>query len=153
MFSPSYSGRKTLLIQITARKHWPRWVGSSVALREAVSGNRGSPDLFHRSLEAGALWRTMSEAYAAVQTAHLNYDYAITVAADTENLNSDGIVALRHQGQAYAHAVAQYSKAVIAWLSFADEGIEEAATLGGKTNRSGENLRPKLLHWPREPKG
>jgi len=81
-----------------------------------------------KSQQADALRNAVHEAYELVQKTHVEYEHAVAVAADTD-VSSEGLLALRQQGRDYAHAVRQYSNAVMTWLSFMDTLRENAAKL------------------------
>jgi len=72
-----------------------------------------------KSQQADALRNTVREAYELVQKAHVEYEHAVAVAGETD-ISSKALLALRQQGRGYAHAVRQYSNAVMTWLSFMD---------------------------------
>lgn len=81
-----------------------------------------------KSQQADALRNAVHETYELVQKTHVAYENAVAVAADTD-VSSEGLLALRQQGRDYAHAVRQYSNAVMTWLSFTDTLRENAAKL------------------------
>ena len=72
-----------------------------------------------KSQQADALRNAVHEAYELVQKTHVAYEHAVAGAVDTD-VSSEGLLALRQQGQEYAHAVTQYSNAVMAFVSFMD---------------------------------
>ena len=82
------------------------------------------------------LRKAVNDAYRLVQEAHLSYEEAFSIRADTE-LSSDGLLAVRQSGQEYAAAVRRYSEAVMAWLAFMDTKREDARKLVRKTLSKG----------------
>jgi chorismate mutase len=72
------------------------------------------------SPESKCLHDAMSESFAALQSAHQNYERALQVAQETDPLTPERIVALQQRRIEYAKAVTQYHSAAMAWLSHAD---------------------------------
>ena len=68
-----------------------------------------------RAQQVGDLRKAVNDAYRLVREAHLIYDEAFSIRADTE-LSSDGLLAVRQSGQEYAAAVIRNSEAVMAFL-------------------------------------
>ncbi len=84
--------------------------------------------------EAESLRQSASDAYAALQLAHLRYEHALEIAADASP--AAGAI-VRQERQHYANAIAQYSNAAMAWLSFADTGVKQAGRSARRTTTGG----------------
>ena len=85
------------------------------------------------SPESKRLHDAMSEWFVALQSAHRNYERALRVAQETDQLTLERIVALQQRRIDYAKAVNQYNNAVMAWLSHADTTRERAIKFVRKT--------------------
>ena len=81
---------------------------------------------------ASALRQAVYDAYDAVQKAHVAYEQALAIAADTE-ASPDGWFALRRRGSEYGAAVTRYSSAVVAWLSFMETARADTLRLVWKS--------------------
>ena len=77
-------------------------------------------DLF--SSEAQSLRSSLAVAGEALEEARVGYQDAVEAFVDT-NWSNDGVFALRRDGLAYALAVRQHSRAVMAWLVFLDKQL------------------------------
>jgi hypothetical protein len=75
----------------------------------------------------------MLESFAALQSAHQNYERALRLAQDTDQLTPESIVALQQHRIDYAEAVTQYHTAAMAWLSHANTAREKAIKFARKT--------------------
>jgi hypothetical protein len=85
------------------------------------------------SPESKRLHDAMSEWFVALQSAHQNYERALRVAQETEQLRPERIVALQQRRIDYAKAVTHYHNAAMAWLSHADTTREKAIKFVCKT--------------------
>jgi hypothetical protein len=85
------------------------------------------------SPESKRLHDAMSEWFVALQSAHRNYERALRVAQETDQLTLERIVALQQRRIDYAKAVNQYHNAVMAWLSHADTTRKKAIKFVRKT--------------------
>ena len=85
------------------------------------------------SPESKRLHDAMLESYTALQSAHENYERALAIAQDTDQLTREGIVALQRRRLDYAEAVAQYHTAAMAWLSHANTTQQKTIKLVRKT--------------------
>lgn len=83
---------------------------------------------------AQALRKAMYETYDALQKAHVAYENALAVFADTE-ASPDGWFALRRHGREYADAVTRYSSAVMAWVNLMETARADTLDLIWKTSR------------------
>jgi hypothetical protein len=88
--------------------------------------------------EATVLRQAMFDAFEHLQAAHASYKNALAIAVDTD-LSSDGMLAIRQQGRAYAGAVRKYSDAVMAWLIVVETHSKNARELLPKMTASGES--------------
>ena len=79
-----------------------------------------------RTADAQALQKAMLEAHDVLQEAHAQYQSAFELAMDTSQ-NSDGAMAFRRAGRAYAQALTHYTNASMAWLSFVDAQLQPKA--------------------------
>jgi hypothetical protein len=68
---------------------------------------------------AKGVFEGVQAGFRDLQNAHINYQHALEIAADTD-LGSDGMIAIRQLGRAYADAVIRHSDAVMAWLAAVD---------------------------------
>ena len=84
--------------------------------------------------EAESSRQSASDAYAALQLAHLRYEHALEIAADA---SPAAVAFVRQERQHYANAIGQYSNAAMAWLSFADTGVEQAGRSARKSTTGG----------------
>src|SRR5579864_6271639 len=73
--------------------------------------------------EAETLRQAASDAYAALQLAHLRYEHALSIAVDA---SPTAVAFVRRERQHYADSIVQYSNAAMAWLSYADTVVEQA---------------------------
>ena len=89
-----------------------------------------------KSQQADALRNAVHEAYELVQKTHVGFEHAVAVAANTD-VSSEGLLALRQQGRDYAHAVTEYSNAVMAWVSFMDIHRREITKSAHKATTAG----------------
>ena len=78
------------------------------------------------SAESKHLHGVMLEAFAALQSAHHNYERALKVAQDMDQFTPDKIVALQQRRIEYAEAVTCFHTAAMTWLSHANTMREKA---------------------------
>jgi hypothetical protein len=90
------------------------------------------------SPESKRLHEAMLEWFVALQSAHQNYERALVIAQETDQLTPESIVALHQRRIDYAEAVTQYHSAVMTWLSHANTKREKAIEFIRKTARTGE---------------
>jgi hypothetical protein len=64
----------------------------------------------------------MLEARKTVDEAYIAYQHARSVAMDTD-AGADEMLALRREGEVYAHALNCYSEASMAWLAYVDRNV------------------------------
>ena len=76
------------------------------------------------SPEAQSLRNSLAAAREVLEEARHGYQNACATFEDT-NGSDDGRFALRRQGLSYAHAVTQFSDAVMAWLSYVESSIRD----------------------------
>jgi hypothetical protein len=86
------------------------------------------------SPEAQSLRNSVAVAREALEKARAGYQDALATFVDM-NRSDDGVFALRHQGRAYAHAVTQFSSAVIAWLTFVDRPLHPVQEIGASLDK------------------
>jgi hypothetical protein len=82
--------------------------------------------------EAEALRQAASDAYAALQLAHLRYEHALEISKGS--LSTETVPVTRQQRHEYAEAVTRYTNAAMAWLAHSDIGAQESAKLARKAN-------------------
>jgi len=75
------------------------------------------------SPQAQNLRNSLAAAREVLEKARRGYQNACATFEDT-NGSDDGRFALRRQGLSYAHAVTQFSDAVMAWLTFVDKQLQ-----------------------------
>jgi hypothetical protein len=70
------------------------------------------------SLMIQALRQTMSDAHQEFLQAHLAYERALSIAADS--FDSTDIIPLQQAGRKYAEAVVRHSNVVMEWLALVE---------------------------------
>ena len=68
--------------------------------------------------KAEILRRAASDCFVALQMAHLRYERALDIIAETGASTGETMVAVRQRGREYAEAVTRYSHAAMEWLAF-----------------------------------
>jgi hypothetical protein len=96
-------------------------------------------------MDAESLRQAMIDAFAALQLAQLKHEHLMGIAADAGILTDDGKNSARQNGLEYAHALAEYSDATMAWLAFADtlphpDGVQYIHNVAREQRAAGDEL-------------